>query len=130
MARRGRPPHPDILTPRQWEVLELVREGCSNEQIGRQLGISTDGAKFHVSEILTKLGLSSRREAADWPGEPAKAPAARSARLAGTRSGARRTRLGREREGRGGQRLSHGRWHSGRRGGVIAAAPGWRERTT
>ena len=46
---RGRPPHPDILTPRQWEVLELVREGLSNGEIGERLGISTDGAKFHVA---------------------------------------------------------------------------------
>jgi DNA-binding NarL/FixJ family response regulator len=65
-TRRGRPPHPDILTPRQWEVLEHVREGLTNEQIARQLGISRDGAKFHVSEIITKLGVTSRREAATW----------------------------------------------------------------
>ena len=68
---RGRPPYPDVLTPRQWEVLELVREGRSNGEIGRELGISTDGAKFHVSEILTKLGFSTRREAAEWQGTPA-----------------------------------------------------------
>ncbi|HEX5479950.1 MAG TPA: helix-turn-helix transcriptional regulator [Dehalococcoidia bacterium] len=68
---RGRPPYPDVLTPRQWEVLELVREGRSNGEIGRELGISTDGAKFHVSEILTKLGVSTRREAAEWEGTPA-----------------------------------------------------------
>ena len=64
--RRGRPRHPDVLTPRQWEVLRLVREGLSNEEIARRLGISTDGAKFHVSEILSKLGVTSRREAARW----------------------------------------------------------------
>lgn len=66
---RGRPPHPDILTPRQWEVLELVREGRSNPEIARELGISPDGAKFHVSEIITKLGVTTRREAAGWEGE-------------------------------------------------------------
>ena len=64
--RRGRPRHPDVLTPRQWEVLRLVREGLSNEEIARRLGISTDGAKFHVSEILSKLGVTSRGEAARW----------------------------------------------------------------
>ncbi len=68
-TRRGRPPHPDILTPRQWEVLEHVREGMTNEQIARRLGISRDGAKFHVSEIITKLGVRSRREAATWRSE-------------------------------------------------------------
>ena len=83
MMRRGRPPHPDVLTPRQWEVLELVREGLSNEEIGQELGISKDGAKFHVSEILTKLGVTSRREAAEWEGTPAAAeePSTPSARL-------------------------------------------------
>jgi len=75
-TRRGRPPHPDILTPRQWEVLERVREGMTNEQIARQLGISRDGAKFHVSEIITKLGVRSRREAATWRRERAGAPTA------------------------------------------------------
>jgi DNA-binding CsgD family transcriptional regulator len=66
MAQRGRPPYPDVLTPRQQEVLELVREGLTNDEIARRLGISADGAKFHVSEILSRLGVSSRREAAGW----------------------------------------------------------------
>jgi DNA-binding CsgD family transcriptional regulator len=69
MNRRGRPPYPDVLTPRQWEVLALLREGLSNEQIALRLGISVDGVKFHVSEILSKLGVSSRNEAARWEGE-------------------------------------------------------------
>ncbi len=75
-ARRGRPPHPDVLTPRQWQVLEHVREGMTNEQIARRLGISPDGAKFHVSEIITKLGVRSRREAATWRRDGAGAPSA------------------------------------------------------
>lgn len=66
MRTRGRPPYPDILTPRQWEVLALLREGLSNEEIARRLGISLDGVKFHVSEILGKLGVSNRNEAARW----------------------------------------------------------------
>jgi DNA-binding CsgD family transcriptional regulator len=69
MNRRGRPPYPDVLTPRQWEVLALLREGLSNEQIALRLGISVDGVKFHVSEILSKLGVTSRNEAAAWEGE-------------------------------------------------------------
>jgi DNA-binding NarL/FixJ family response regulator len=51
---RGRPRHDDILTPREWEVLELLREGLTNEEIAGRLGISFDTAKFHVSEILSK----------------------------------------------------------------------------
>ncbi|MEX1254118.1 MAG: LuxR C-terminal-related transcriptional regulator [Dehalococcoidia bacterium] len=66
MNRRGRPKHPDILTPRQWEVLALLREGLTNEAIAQRLGVSPDGAKFHVSEILGKLGVTSREEAARW----------------------------------------------------------------
>jgi DNA-binding CsgD family transcriptional regulator len=66
VSRRGRPPHPDILTPREWEVLALLREGLSNPQIAERLRISRAGAKYHVAEILSKLGLSSREEAARW----------------------------------------------------------------
>jgi DNA-binding CsgD family transcriptional regulator len=58
---------PDELTERQREVLALLRRGLTNEEIGRELGISTDGAKFHVSQILSKLQLSSRHEAASLP---------------------------------------------------------------
>jgi DNA-binding CsgD family transcriptional regulator len=66
MGRRGRPPHPDILTPREWEVLDLLRERLTNEQIAERLGITLDGAKYHVSEILSKLGVATREEAAAW----------------------------------------------------------------
>ncbi len=69
MAERGRPRHPDILTPRQSEVLELVRQGLTNPQIGERLGISPDGAKWHVKEILWKLDVPSREEAARWQRE-------------------------------------------------------------
>lgn len=66
MTRRGRPPHPDILTPREWDVLTLVREGLTNPQIAERLGITMDAAKYHVSEILSKLGVETREEAAAW----------------------------------------------------------------
>ncbi len=71
MSRRGRPPHPDILTPREWEVLACIREELSNEEIAGRLGISLDGVKYHVTEILSKLGLENRHDAARWkPEEP------------------------------------------------------------
>ncbi len=66
MSNRGRPKHPDILTPREWEVLGHVREGRSNEEIAERLGISIDGVKYHVSEILGKLALDNRHDAARW----------------------------------------------------------------
>lgn len=73
MGQRGRPPHPDILTPRQWEVLDLLRNDLSDQQIADRLDITLAGAKYHVSEILTKLGVDSREEAAAWqPSERAR----------------------------------------------------------
>ncbi len=72
-----------MLTPRQWQVLSLLREGLSNEQIALRLGISLDGVKFHVSEILGKLGVSSRNEAARWAAERHAAPTASLASNAG-----------------------------------------------
>ncbi len=73
MGARGRPRHPDILTPREWEVLEFLRQRLTNEQIAERLGITLDGAKYHVSEILSKLGVSSREEAAVWRPEERRA---------------------------------------------------------
>ena len=63
---RGRPRHDDILTPREWQVLDLLREGLTNEQVAARLRISESGARYHVSEILSKLGVGSREEAAAW----------------------------------------------------------------
>ncbi len=74
MGRRGRPRHPDILTPREWEVLELLREGLSNPEIAQRLGLSRDTVKTHVSEILSKLGVATREEAAAWQPEEAARP--------------------------------------------------------
>src|SRR5205085_2321574 len=71
MSKRGRPPHPDILTPREWEVLALLRERLTNREIAARLGISVHAARYHVSEILSKLGVGTREKAAAWrPGEP------------------------------------------------------------
>lgn len=81
MTRRGRPPHPDILTPREWEVLELLRQDLSNSEIAERLDITERGVKFHVSEIISKLGVSSRHEAAEWRPEDAAPEQVRPARL-------------------------------------------------
>ncbi len=53
----------DGLTPREREVLALLAEGRSNGEVGRALFISTKTASVHVSNILAKLGASSRGEA-------------------------------------------------------------------
>ncbi len=55
---------PTALTPREREVLRLVAEGRTNGEIGSELFISTKTASVHVSNILAKLGVSSRTEAA------------------------------------------------------------------
>lgn len=68
MNSRGRPPHPDILTPAEWRVIEGVRHGLSNPAIARLCTLSPDAVKFHVSNILGKLGLQSRSELRQWPG--------------------------------------------------------------
>ena len=54
------------LTPRQREVLELIARGRTNAEIAQRLGLSLDGAKWHVGEILSKLNLDSREQAADY----------------------------------------------------------------
>jgi DNA-binding CsgD family transcriptional regulator len=55
-----------LLTPREREVLTLVAAGRSNRMIADELFISVKTASVHVSNILAKLGVSSRTEAAAW----------------------------------------------------------------
>ncbi|HYM84815.1 MAG TPA: LuxR C-terminal-related transcriptional regulator, partial [Candidatus Dormibacteraeota bacterium] len=52
------------LTPRELEVLRLVAEGWSNPEIAAGLGISAKTASVHVSNVLDKLGVPNRVEAA------------------------------------------------------------------
>lgn len=51
------------LTPRELEVLQMLATGLTNRDIGLQLFISETTAKFHVGNILRKLGVSRRAEA-------------------------------------------------------------------
>jgi len=52
------------LTPRERQVLALIAEGATNRQIGSALFMAEKTASVHVSRILTKLGVSSRTQAA------------------------------------------------------------------
>ncbi|MGW0613146.1 helix-turn-helix transcriptional regulator [Streptomyces sp. NPDC002788] len=70
LIRRGRPAptaradgRAAVLTAREQEVLRLLALGRSNRQIGEELFISGKTASVHVSNILAKLGVSSRGEA-------------------------------------------------------------------
>jgi DNA-binding CsgD family transcriptional regulator len=58
------PADPYGLTPREREVLALVADGRTNPQIAETLFISARTAGIHVSNILAKLGVASRGEAA------------------------------------------------------------------
>ncbi|MFA1548746.1 helix-turn-helix transcriptional regulator [Actinomadura chokoriensis] len=62
--RRGDAAAPLGLTPREYEVLRLVAEGRSNRDIAEALFISVKTASVHVSNILGKLAVGSRGEAA------------------------------------------------------------------
>lgn len=73
-GRRGRPPHPDVLTPAEWRIVHAVRHGMSNRAIARRRGISLDAVKFHVGNALGKLGLERRTELRHWRGAPADSP--------------------------------------------------------
>jgi catechol 2,3-dioxygenase-like lactoylglutathione lyase family enzyme len=57
-----------VLTPAEWKVAEWVRHGLTNRRIGERLGVSPDAVKFHVGNVLGKLGLSSRAELRLWNG--------------------------------------------------------------
>jgi len=54
----------EALTERELEVLKLIAAGASNKAIAQQLGISEATVKSHVSNLLSKLGLKSRTQAA------------------------------------------------------------------
>lgn len=54
------------LTARQRQVLQLLAKGRTNPQIGDELGIGLETVKMHVSEVLARLDVGSREEAAEW----------------------------------------------------------------
>jgi len=76
MEPRGRPPYPDVLTPAEWQVLNLVRHGLPNRRIAELRSTSVDAVKFHVANILSKLDADDRATLREWPGVHADSPLA------------------------------------------------------
>ena len=76
----GLPP-PDLLTPREADVLELLQDGMTNAQIAHTLSIGVETVRTHARNIFAKLGISTRRDLAritrsrqHAPPEPVGAP--------------------------------------------------------
>jgi DNA-binding NarL/FixJ family response regulator len=54
------------LTPREWQVLKLIQEGYTNQEIADELVIEVGTVKNHVHNILRKLDVNSREDAAAY----------------------------------------------------------------
>jgi DNA-binding CsgD family transcriptional regulator len=67
LGPRATPPAPAAapaeLTPREWQVLQLIGEDWSNAQIAARLFVSEATVKTHINRVYAKLGLRDRREA-------------------------------------------------------------------
>ena len=64
MREMRQPENPDSLTERETDVLRLLARGRANKEIARDLQIGEKTVKTHVSNILSKLGVQSRTQAA------------------------------------------------------------------
>ena len=69
VAAWSRGERPGGLTEREAEVLRLVAEGSSNREIAQTLSVAVRTVEFHVGNILNKLRVASRVEAAVWAKE-------------------------------------------------------------
>jgi DNA-binding NarL/FixJ family response regulator len=66
LTARGAAPAKIDLTPRETEVLALVRTGLANKQIARRLGISERTVKAHLTSVFQRIGVADRTQAALW----------------------------------------------------------------
>jgi DNA-binding CsgD family transcriptional regulator len=64
--RLGRPRHPEPLTPAEQRLLPYIREGMTNAEIAGRIGLSPETVKYHIANMLSKLGLADRLELAGW----------------------------------------------------------------
>lgn len=56
------PPGPDLLTPREAEVLHLLQRGRSNAEIALELSVGVETVRTHARRVYRKLGVRTRRE--------------------------------------------------------------------
>ena len=68
---RGRPAHPDVLTPTEWSVLDMYRHGLARRTIAARRGISDYAVRYHLRNIAGKLGVEGMTALRAWPGIPA-----------------------------------------------------------
>ena len=66
LTTRAEAPASVELTPREAEVLGLVRQGLANKQIARRLGISERTVKAHLTNVFQRIGVADRTQAALW----------------------------------------------------------------
>ena len=66
LLARHRPNERPQLTPREADVLRLVRLGLANKQIARRLGISERTVKAHLTSVFQRIGVPDRTQAALW----------------------------------------------------------------
>ena len=56
-------PGRELLTPREYQVLELIANGASNKEAGRELGISPRTVELYRASVMERLGVSTLPEA-------------------------------------------------------------------
>ena len=59
-------PAPDVLTAREQEIVRLLGEGLSNDEIGDRLVVETSTVKSHLTRVMTKLGTRDRLQTVIW----------------------------------------------------------------
>jgi DNA-binding CsgD family transcriptional regulator/catechol 2,3-dioxygenase-like lactoylglutathione lyase family enzyme len=93
--RRGRPAHPDVLTPAEWQVLDWIRHGLSRREIAGMRSTSVSAVRYHVSNIAGKVGVAGVPALRGWPGVPATSLLAMKPKERSEMSSAEPLRLGR-----------------------------------
>ncbi|MBP2457387.1 DNA-binding NarL/FixJ family response regulator [Clavibacter michiganensis] len=59
-------PGAEVLTPREQDIVRLLGDGLSNDEIGGRLVIETSTVKSHLTRIMTKLGTRDRLQTVVW----------------------------------------------------------------